>query len=275
MLDQGASSARAENELDWRPTHPGLVEEFRQWKLPPGDGRLTCPRRRPPPGRRRITTAQEQSHAAIRADVGTLPRRWTASPEASTRWPTSTRRWTSAEAPWPRLKRARAFAADLHAGRAFWTSVAGTGCRRPANWRCATRSPALTSPSSRSLGRRRTSRRPCSSVATSVRSISRQRAFDAIVALYLIDNIARDDYPVLFRRFGELLRPNGRLLLSAEPGEDPCSSTRGWACRCSSTRYPPNGTRAAAPGAGLSVVSTERSNRSSRRPADRVRLDHR
>jgi nucleoside-diphosphate-sugar epimerase len=29
LLDQGASSARAENELDWRPTHPGLVEEFR------------------------------------------------------------------------------------------------------------------------------------------------------------------------------------------------------------------------------------------------------
>jgi SAM-dependent methyltransferase len=46
-------------------------------------------------------------------------------------------------------------------------------------------------------------------------------AFDAIVALYLIDNIARADFPALFRRFGELLRPNGRLLLSAEPGEDP------------------------------------------------------
>ena len=29
LLDQGASSERAENELDWRPTHPGLVEEFR------------------------------------------------------------------------------------------------------------------------------------------------------------------------------------------------------------------------------------------------------
>lgn len=29
LLDQGATSARPENELDWRPTHPGLVEEFR------------------------------------------------------------------------------------------------------------------------------------------------------------------------------------------------------------------------------------------------------
>jgi NAD dependent epimerase/dehydratase family enzyme len=29
LLDQSATSARAENELDWRPSHPGLVEEFR------------------------------------------------------------------------------------------------------------------------------------------------------------------------------------------------------------------------------------------------------
>jgi nucleoside-diphosphate-sugar epimerase len=29
LLDQGATSARAQNELDWRPSHPGLVEEFR------------------------------------------------------------------------------------------------------------------------------------------------------------------------------------------------------------------------------------------------------
>src|SRR6476661_10485159 len=29
LLDQGATSARAENELDWRPSRPGLAEEFR------------------------------------------------------------------------------------------------------------------------------------------------------------------------------------------------------------------------------------------------------
>jgi nucleoside-diphosphate-sugar epimerase len=29
LLDQGATAARARNELDWRPSHPGLVEEFR------------------------------------------------------------------------------------------------------------------------------------------------------------------------------------------------------------------------------------------------------
>src|SRR5207248_1925916 len=49
-------------------------------------------------------------------------------------------------------------------------------------------------------------------------------AFDAIVALYLIDNIAREDYPAFFGRLRNLLRPNGRLLLSAEPGDDPWQS---------------------------------------------------
>jgi nucleoside-diphosphate-sugar epimerase len=29
LLDQGTSAAKARNELDWRPSHPGLVEEFR------------------------------------------------------------------------------------------------------------------------------------------------------------------------------------------------------------------------------------------------------
>ena len=29
LLDQGATSGRAEKELDWRPSRPGLVEEFR------------------------------------------------------------------------------------------------------------------------------------------------------------------------------------------------------------------------------------------------------
>jgi nucleoside-diphosphate-sugar epimerase len=30
LLDQGTDAARARAELDWRPTHPGLAEEFRQ-----------------------------------------------------------------------------------------------------------------------------------------------------------------------------------------------------------------------------------------------------
>jgi len=29
LLDQSADAARARAELDWRPSHPGLVEDFR------------------------------------------------------------------------------------------------------------------------------------------------------------------------------------------------------------------------------------------------------
>jgi cyclopropane fatty-acyl-phospholipid synthase-like methyltransferase len=46
-------------------------------------------------------------------------------------------------------------------------------------------------------------------------------SFDAIVALYLIDNVPREDYPTLFRKLAGWLRPGGRILLSAEPGDDP------------------------------------------------------
>jgi nucleoside-diphosphate-sugar epimerase len=30
LLDQGTAAARARTELGWRPSHPGLVEEFRR-----------------------------------------------------------------------------------------------------------------------------------------------------------------------------------------------------------------------------------------------------
>jgi cyclopropane fatty-acyl-phospholipid synthase-like methyltransferase len=46
-------------------------------------------------------------------------------------------------------------------------------------------------------------------------------SFDAIVALYLIDNVPCEDYPALFRTLAGWLRPGGRILLSAEPGDDP------------------------------------------------------
>jgi cyclopropane fatty-acyl-phospholipid synthase-like methyltransferase len=47
------------------------------------------------------------------------------------------------------------------------------------------------------------------------------RSFDAIVALYLIDNVPVRDYPALFRKIAGWLEPGGRILLSAEPGGDP------------------------------------------------------
>jgi len=30
LLDQGVVASKARTELDWAPSHPGLVEEFRQ-----------------------------------------------------------------------------------------------------------------------------------------------------------------------------------------------------------------------------------------------------
>ena len=126
----------------------------------------------------------------------------------------------SAEAPWPRLKRVRAFGADLPHG----SRILDVGC---GNGLPATRELALSHDvtgvdiSEQQIARARSNVPAATFIRGDVREVDLPAgAFDAIVALYLIDNIARDDYPTLFRRLGELLRPSGRLLLSAEPGED-------------------------------------------------------
>jgi cyclopropane fatty-acyl-phospholipid synthase-like methyltransferase len=127
----------------------------------------------------------------------------------------------SADAPWPRLRRVRAFAADLPHG----SRILDVGC---GNGLPATGVLALSHEvtgvdiSEEQIARARSNVPAATFVRGDVREVDLPAGpFDAIVALYLIDNIARDDYPTLFRRLGELLRPNGRLLLSAEPGEDP------------------------------------------------------
>lgn len=127
----------------------------------------------------------------------------------------------SAEAPWPRLKRVRAFAAGLPKG----SRILDVGC---GNGLPATRELALSHEvtgvdiSEEQIVRASANVPTATFIRGDVREVDLPvAAFDAIVALYLIDNIAREDYPVLFRRLSELLRPNGRLLLSAEPGEDP------------------------------------------------------
>jgi len=127
----------------------------------------------------------------------------------------------SAQAPWPRLERVRAFAADLPPG----SRVLDVGC---GNGVPATRELALKHDvtgvdiSEEQIARARSNVPTATFICGDARDVDLPvRAFDAIVALYLIDNIARDDWLAFFRRLRELLKPNGRVLLSAEPGDAP------------------------------------------------------
>jgi cyclopropane fatty-acyl-phospholipid synthase-like methyltransferase len=83
-------------------------------------------------------------------------------------------------------------------------------------------------------------------------------AFDAIVALYLVDNIPRQDYPAFFRRLAELLRPSGRMLLSAEPGDDPWQSYTWLGVPMFISTVPTDELIQLIEDAGLSVTSAER-----------------
>lgn len=127
----------------------------------------------------------------------------------------------STESPWPRLRRVRAFAADLPPLSQILDIGCGNGL--PATRELAARHEVTGIDISEEQITRARSNVPNSTfICGDAREIDiTEGAFDAIVALYLVDNIPRDDYPVLFRRFHQLLRPKGRLLLSAEPGDDP------------------------------------------------------
>ena len=163
----------------------------------------------------------------------------------------------SAEAPWPRLKRVRAFATNLPQG----SRILDVGC---GNGLPATRELALSHEvtgvdiSEEQIVRASANVPTATFIRGDVREVDLPvGAFDAIVALYLIDNIAREDYPALFRRLSELLRPNGRLLLSAEPGEDPWQPYTWLGVPMFINTVPTNELVQLLEAAGLSVMSTE------------------
>lgn len=45
-------------------------------------------------------------------------------------------------------------------------------------------------------------------------------SFDAVVALYVLEHLPREEHGPLFARFAEWLRPGGQLLFTTERGED-------------------------------------------------------
>ncbi len=163
----------------------------------------------------------------------------------------------SAEAPWPRLKRVRAFAADLPHGSRILDVGCGNGL--PATRELASRHEVTgVDISGEQVARARANVPAATFIRGDVREVDLPvGGFDAIVALYLIDNIAREDYPALFRSFRELLRPNGRLLLSAEPGEDPWQQYTWLGVAMFINTVPTEELVRLLQEAGLSVVSTE------------------
>ncbi len=163
----------------------------------------------------------------------------------------------SADAPWPRLKRVRAFAAHLPQGSRMLDVGCGNGL--PATRELALRHDVTgVDISEQQIVRARSNVPAVTFMRGDVREVDLPvGAFDAIVALYLIDNIARGDYPALFRRLGELLRPSGRLLLSAEPGEDPWQQYTWLGVPMFINTVPTEELVRLLREAGLSVVSTE------------------
>jgi cyclopropane fatty-acyl-phospholipid synthase-like methyltransferase len=126
----------------------------------------------------------------------------------------------SEEAPWPRLKRVMAFIEPLGNGSHVLDLGCGNGV--PATRELA-RSHTVTGVdiSSEQIRRAEANVPRATFHCADVREAEfPAEAFDAIVALYLIDNVPVADYPSLFERLAGWLKPGGRILLSAEPGED-------------------------------------------------------
>jgi cyclopropane fatty-acyl-phospholipid synthase-like methyltransferase len=106
----------------------------------------------------------------------------------------------SAEAPWPRLRRVRAFAAGLAAGSRVLDVGCGNGV--PATRELASRHEVTGVDISEEQIARAAANVPAATfICGDARAVDLPvAAFDAIVALYLVDNVPSEEYPAFFRR---------------------------------------------------------------------------
>jgi cyclopropane fatty-acyl-phospholipid synthase-like methyltransferase len=79
--------------------------------------------------------------------------------------------------------------------------------------------------------------------------------FAAITAFYVIDHLPREEHGELFRRFAEWLRPEGYLLCTVEPYDEP-GDVREWeGVPMFFSQFDPAATLRLVEEAGLSVLS--------------------
>src|SRR5260221_2277515 len=123
--------------------------------------------------------------------------------------------------PWPRLARVRAFIADLPDRSRVLDLGCGNGV--PATREIASRHLVTgVDISPQQIERAKRNVPDATFLCADAREVEfAPRSFDAIVALYLIDNVPSQDYPALFGKIAGWLEPGSRILLSAEPGSDP------------------------------------------------------